>query len=500
MVVFRRHRLSTAMAQLQLRGRNALESVVVKRDSGSASTASQRVPFKLSIPAIVGIAIVGIIITGLIVLLWRWRVRVREIARMNRQFRASYEKYGIGRGIESSNSSGSKKSKSDPYGSFFEVETEKPKKALLTFRRSSSSNGHGSLPATATAKQNFKGSLNSQGYNGGGGWGGSSSSGHGHKVAPSREGYYTQRPSPAAHPAAPPGLNGRRSSSRRSSFSFSLRKSEERRVQHLPTSTIKSKGISAPLIVANGGAEPWSPLPLDASATNANNASLSSTIPPLAVSAQQPAPPPPVAFPQKFKQPQPRSLPDTPGTSQKRDTLLTVVSNVNAPSDGSLYSRNSFCSSDPHLLLSAQQAVSASGVANTQPTTPSSSKTMSPKNYTPYPSSSYTYAVPSGDGEVVRPGSANSYHPESKDNLPRLMTVVAPFMPTLEDELPLKVGDTVRVIEEYRDGWCLVQQVGRIDSPRGVVPCVCLQERKRIVPVPVNVGGPSHQNTAGQWR
>ncbi|KAF6763743.1 hypothetical protein DFP72DRAFT_800675, partial [Ephemerocybe angulata] len=396
----------------------------------------------LSIPAIVGIAIVGIIITGLVVLLWRWRVRVREIARMNRQFRASYEKYGIGRGIESSNSSGSKKSKSDPYGSFFEVETEKPKKALLTFR----------------------------------------SSGHGHKVAPSREGYYTQRPSPAAHPAAPPGLNGRRSS----------------RVQHLPTSTIKSKGISAPLIVANGGAEPWSPLPLDTSATNANNTSLSSIVPP--VSTQQPAPPPPVAFPQKFKQPQPRSLPDTPGTSQKRDTLLTVVSNVNAPSDGSLYSRNSFCSSDPHLLLSAQQAVSASGVANTQPGTPSSSKTGSPKTYTPYPSSSYTYAVPSGDGEVVRPGSANSYHPESKDNLPRLMTVVAPFMPTLEDELPLKVGDTVRVIEEYRDGWCLVQQVGRIDSPRGVVPCVCLQERKRIVPVPVNVGGPSHQNTAGQRR
>ena len=67
------------------------------------------------------------------------------------------------------------------------------------------------------------------------------------------------------------------------------------------------------------------------------------------------------------------------------------------------------------------------------------------------------------------------------------MTVIAPFTPTMEDELPLKVGDTVRIIEEYRDAWCLVQLVGRIDSPRGVVPCVCLQERKRIIPVPMNV-------------
>jgi hypothetical protein len=70
------------------------------------------------------------------------------------------------------------------------------------------------------------------------------------------------------------------------------------------------------------------------------------------------------------------------------------------------------------------------------------------------------------------------------------MTVIAPFTPTLEDELPLKVGDTVRIIEEYKDQWCMVQMVGRMDSPRGVVPCVCLQERKRMVPVtvPVNVG------------
>lgn len=71
------------------------------------------------------------------------------------------------------------------------------------------------------------------------------------------------------------------------------------------------------------------------------------------------------------------------------------------------------------------------------------------------------------------------------DNLraPRLMNVIAAYTPTLPDELSVKVGDTVRLIQEYRDGWCFAQYVGRVDAPKGVVPLVCLEERKRMVPV-----------------
>lgn len=67
--------------------------------------------------------------------------------------------------------------------------------------------------------------------------------------------------------------------------------------------------------------------------------------------------------------------------------------------------------------------------------------------------------------------------------LPRLMSVVTTFTPSLEDELPIKIGDTVRMLEEYRDGWCLVQRVGRIDAPKGAVPRFCLQERRGVVPM-----------------
>ncbi|KAF9449591.1 hypothetical protein P691DRAFT_799142 [Macrolepiota fuliginosa MF-IS2] len=66
--------------------------------------------------------------------------------------------------------------------------------------------------------------------------------------------------------------------------------------------------------------------------------------------------------------------------------------------------------------------------------------------------------------------------------LPRLMTVSNTFVPTLDDELSVRIGDTVRMLEEFKDGWCTVQHLGKFDAPRGVVPRVCLQERRSIVP------------------
>jgi len=57
----------------------------------------------------------------------------------------------------------------------------------------------------------------------------------------------------------------------------------------------------------------------------------------------------------------------------------------------------------------------------------------------------------------------------------RLMTVVARYTPNLPDELHVKLGDIVRVIAEYKDGWCFAQLLGTIDAPKGVIPLVCLQ-------------------------
>ncbi|KAJ7633076.1 hypothetical protein FB45DRAFT_914317 [Roridomyces roridus] len=64
----------------------------------------------------------------------------------------------------------------------------------------------------------------------------------------------------------------------------------------------------------------------------------------------------------------------------------------------------------------------------------------------------------------------------------RLMVVSSPFTPSLDDELPITVGETLRVLEEFQDGWALCQRIGRIDAPKGVVPRTCLTEREKIIP------------------
>jgi hypothetical protein len=84
-----------------------------------------------------------------------------------------------------------------------------------------------------------------------------------------------------------------------------------------------------------------------------------------------------------------------------------------------------------------------------------------------------------------------------------MMTVAAAYTPTLPDELRVTVGDTVRLLQEYKDGWGFVQYVGKIDSPKGVVPMVCLQERRRMVPSiqhKTSTGSTGSQSSMTGWR
>lgn len=65
---------------------------------------------------------------------------------------------------------------------------------------------------------------------------------------------------------------------------------------------------------------------------------------------------------------------------------------------------------------------------------------------------------------------------KSTAQLPRFMSVTGTFTPSLADELSIQIGGVVSMLEEYRDGWCLVQRVGMMDSPKGAVPRFCLEE------------------------
>ena len=73
---------------------------------------------------------------------------------------------------------------------------------------------------------------------------------------------------------------------------------------------------------------------------------------------------------------------------------------------------------------------------------------------------------------------ATTFSPKS---LPVLLVVTTPFQSTREDELTLRTGETVRLVKDFEDEWCLVQRVGRPDAEKGVVPRFCLSERPRII-------------------
>lgn len=63
--------------------------------------------------------------------------------------------------------------------------------------------------------------------------------------------------------------------------------------------------------------------------------------------------------------------------------------------------------------------------------------------------------------------------------LPRKMLVEHTFIPSLADELAIKVGEVLNMLEEYEDEWCLVERIGSRAGERGVVPRFCLKERPR---------------------
>ncbi|TFK62497.1 hypothetical protein BDN72DRAFT_743629, partial [Pluteus cervinus] len=56
--------------------------------------------------------------------------------------------------------------------------------------------------------------------------------------------------------------------------------------------------------------------------------------------------------------------------------------------------------------------------------------------------------------------------------LPNAATVKSTFIPTMPDELPISLGEIVRVLAEYDDGWAFC---GNVLGQQGMVPIECLK-------------------------
>ncbi|KAF8647465.1 hypothetical protein AX16_006671 [Volvariella volvacea WC 439] len=90
---------------------------------------------------------------------------------------------------------------------------------------------------------------------------------------------------------------------------------------------------------------------------------------------------------------------------------------------------------------------------------------------------------------VVNFDSRNPLANVSNEDFPRLVSVITTFTPSLEDEMAVKVGETVRLLSEFEDGWCLVERLVSEQAPvgsenamdgvrRGVCPKFCIGEKR----------------------
>jgi hypothetical protein len=84
----------------------------------------------------------------------------------------------------------------------------------------------------------------------------------------------------------------------------------------------------------------------------------------------------------------------------------------------------------------------------------------------------------------------------SNFNTPKLVTVVQTFPVNLHDELEVRVGEVLRLIQEFKDGWALCQRVGQANAEKGAVPFCCLAERSAIAPHTAITGATRALSTA----
>lgn len=172
--------------------------------------------------------------------------------------------------------------------------------------------------------------------------------------------------------------------------------------------------------------------------------------------------------------------------NKPKSPLIQVT--VTAPSEDShhLGKEKSQPPSDP-VINSNQPVIHILSLPNlsvtSSPTPPTPTKTTSlsvevPEVPTPSPRCesfiAHEFVMPNQGRNEPSDDSSEDHNPR----FPHLMTVVTAFIPNLADELSIEIGELVHMLDEYPDGWCLVQRVGNFnsDAPRGIVPRFCLNE------------------------
>ncbi|KAH9843589.1 uncharacterized protein C8Q71DRAFT_729125 [Rhodofomes roseus] len=173
------------------------------------------------------------------------------------------------------------------------------------------------------------------------------------------------------------------------------------------------------------------------------------------------------------------SMPATPAASMKRTSTKgpwthIIPGSLPSGKNNYLFAQISarprdepFSDSPPPSYIAASSAKRVGPPALAIPPRPDSANVPSPRSSSFGPDSPL-YKTP---GKDLKHKSFLGSKP-----LPRVMLVQSTFKPSLSDELPIKAGEKLKMLEEYEDEWCLVQRIGG-DMQKGVVPRFCLREQ-----------------------
>ncbi|KAF5336224.1 hypothetical protein D9758_014340 [Tetrapyrgos nigripes] len=163
-------------------------------------------------------------------------------------------------------------------------------------------------------------------------------------------------------------------------------------------------------------------------------------------------------------------------------------------STGSKHSSSS--SSDPYsqYLVIRQPPGAVTGGNGSLPSTPMSVRPFSPSEAFTFPKPPRTPGEEPSQWliDTSIPSSALNPFLDTKTEFDETEIIRRPFVPTLDDEMRVSVGERVRIIQVYSDGWSLVERravddrKGKGTSPegtvRGLIPVDCFREAGQELP------------------
>jgi hypothetical protein len=124
----------------------------------------------------------------------------------------------------------------------------------------------------------------------------------------------------------------------------------------------------------------------------------------------------------------------------------------------------------------------------------SNEETTSPYAGLSAPPATISNQFPDSGGGNTGALNAAVYSPASANLSPFGAAVVCTFITSLPDELSIKVGETIRVLAEYDDGWALCMNMS---GQQGMVPMECLNRGGGAAPSAMELSAPRLPDARG---